>query len=46
MKNSTYRSTLPEKFSDDFAQKTIKDDMFLADTFHTISQLPPVKPEA
>jgi len=36
MKSSAYRSMLPEQFSDDFAKKTIKADMFLADTFHTL----------
>lgn len=36
MKSSAYRSTLPEQFTDDFAQKTIKADMFLADSFHTL----------
>jgi hypothetical protein len=36
MKSSTYRNTLPEQFSDDGARKTIKADLFLADTFHTL----------
>jgi transposase len=36
MKSAVYRRTLPERFSDSLAQKTIHADLFLADAFHVL----------